>query len=963
MTALTTRRLPGFRFVAQPPALPEKLPRMDIAAFVGFASAGPLHLPVVVEDAAGFQNIFGGDPPLAWDAQSATMLSGHLGPAVRSFFLNGGRRCWVIRVAGQAETDFLALPGMLEWADCKLAPAFASARSPGSWCDGFGAATALAVDSVVIRSMRSTGKLVAQLPTGTEVQAGDLLRIQFEDGLQLYFLVSEIEPTVGSPPSSVSHDFVVRGEPQGWFAPVDPGSTGQLTGTVIWTQSPLQKLIAQGCTLIGGLDASPPIQSDFVELTIPDAPSFPGGSFNPPPCAVLQFVADGGDSLWFMVDTIGRVLAASPLADATTLRGRAVRVLDPQQPLPGTLPVIAEKLTFEMRARNGDTDAVRLTGLGFAWAHPRCWSALPGDDALFDTSDLPVPDTLPDDSFHTGLWSEARENPASGGRFPLAGTRNSAAVYLPLLMQALPDTYFPAEHSNNDELTRDGLVQFAASLFLDEDLVEDSSKTLLETADFIRYEQEIPRPNLRGLHAALAIEEATLIAVPDAVHVGWNLAQVEPVPAPQASGLLPHPGWGLSPTCDYESSPPGGAEPRFDKFLDCELRILQPPVLSAPEVVGESGAFTVTWTSADTDAIFNLQEAMRPDFSDATVIFQGNEWRHAFLGRPFGSYYYRVQAVVGADTSNWSNEAVVTVRAQGRYVTRQIGSDATALFGTGYDPTVLLDVHRSLLRLGGARGDLFSVLTLPEHFNVDQALGYVRLLQSANAESLPYETLTFPLSSGEATAFTYGALYHPWLVTGEAFGELIYSPPDGAAAGILARRSLQRGAWIAPANEICRGAIALEPALDEGRRLDLLLAQINQFTDEPEGFMTLNADTLSQSPELRPINVRRLLILLRRAALRLGNTYVFEPNGPALRRLVQHAFESLLDQLFVRGAFAGATRATSYEVVTDDSVNTPRTADLGQFRVDLRVAPSLPMSFVTVRLIQTGDGGVTMEIL
>src|SRR4029077_10989332 len=126
-----TRRLPGFRFVAQPPALPEKLPRMDIAAFVGFASAGPLHLPVVVEDAAGFQNIFGGDPPLAWDAQSLTMLSGHLGPAVRSFFLNGGRRCWVIRVAGQAETDFLALPGMLEWADGKLAPAFASARSPG----------------------------------------------------------------------------------------------------------------------------------------------------------------------------------------------------------------------------------------------------------------------------------------------------------------------------------------------------------------------------------------------------------------------------------------------------------------------------------------------------------------------------------------------------------------------------------------------------------------------------------------------------------------------------------------------------------------------------------------------------------------------------------------------------------------------------------------------------------------
>ena len=41
--------------------------------------------------------------------------------------------------------------------------------------------------------------------------------------------------------------------------------------------------------------------------------------------------------------------------------------------------------------------------------------------------------------------------------------------------------------------------------------------------------------------------------------------------------------------------------------------------------------------------------------------------------------------------------------------------------------------------------------------------------------------------------------------------------------------------------------------------------------------MVLSADTLSDDPDLRPINVRRLLILLRRLALRLGATYVFEP--------------------------------------------------------------------------------------
>jgi len=191
----------------------------------------------------------------------------------------------------------------------------------------------------------------------------------------------------------------------------------------------------------------------------------------------------------------------------------------------------------------------------------------------------------------------------------------------------------------------------------------------------------------------------------------------------------------------------------------------------------------------------------------------------------------------------------------------------------------------------------------------------------------------------------------------------VHSPPDAAAVGIIARRSLERGAWFAPANEEFRGVVSLNPLLADGRRLDLLLAQLNQITQEPEDFLALNADTLSIDPELRPINVRRLLILLRRAALKRGAQYVFEPNGGTLRRLVQSGFEALLDQLFVRGAFAGATRATSYEVVTDDTINTEQTRELGQFRVDLKVAPSLPMSFVTVRLVQTGDRGVATELI
>ena len=127
------------------------------------------------------------------------------------------------------------------------------------------------------------------------------------------------------------------------------------------------------------------------------------------------------------------------------------------------------------------------------------------------------------------------------------------------------------------------------------------------------------------------------------------------------------------------------------------------------------------------------------------------------------------------------------------------------------------------------------------------------------------------------------------------------------------------------------------------------------WRDDPRGFFTLSADTLAHEDALLPINVRRLLILLRRLALRRGTGYVFEPNGPMLRRAIQRGFDLLLGELYARGAFAGATPAQAFRVVTDEGINTPAGVDAGRLFVELRVAPSLPMRFIAVRLAQSGE--------
>ena len=130
--------------------------------------------------------------------------------------------------------------------------------------------------------------------------------------------------------------------------------------------------------------------------------------------------------------------------------------------------------------------------------------------------------------------------------------------------------------------------------------------------------------------------------------------------------------------------------------------------------------------------------------------------------------------------------------------------------------------------------------------------------------------------------------------------------------------------------------------------------------NDPRGFVIFNAETLSRRDDLRPLNVRRLMILLRRLALREGATFVFEPNSDDFRGLVRQRFNRALSGMYLRGAFAGANPAAGFRVVVDESVNPPRAIEIGRFVVELRVAPSQPFRYLTVRLEQSSPERLTV---
>ena len=88
---------------------------------------------------------------------------------------------------------------------------------------------------------------------------------------------------------------------------------------------------------------------------------------------------------------------------------------------------------------------------------------------------------------------------------------------------------------------------------------------------------------------------------------------------------------------------------------------------------------------------------------------------------------------------------------------------------------------------------------------------------------------------------------------------------------------------------------------------------------------------------------------------------MFEPGDARLRRRIQRGFEAVLRDLFSRGAFRGATAGEAFAVVTGSPPNTAQSVEQGQLIVELRVAPSLPMRFLTVRLLQGAAGGVQVQ--
>lgn len=265
-----------------------------------------------------------------------------------------------------------------------------------------------------------------------------------------------------------------------------------------------------------------------------------------------------------------------------------------------------------------------------------------------------------------------------------------------------------------------------------------------------------------------------------------------------------------------------------------------------------------------------------------------------------------------------------------------------------YDDAGLRALQSALVVLCAATADRVAILSVPGHFDVVDTVAWRARLSTEPSIADGNVTGSSPLS--------YAAYWHPWLsvVTGQEGTRSVLRDvaPDGAAAGMIAARELARGVWLAPAGVPLRGVVRLAgpQLLTEVDQKRLFDAHANLVCQHPGTFTGLSAHTMTGDPQLLQLSVRRLLILLRRICLRLGERYTFEINNDRFRQLVRMRFDRILAALVQRGALH------AFRVEVSGGVNTPEDLDAGRFIVVLRIAPTSPIEFITVTLVCTGEG-------
>ena len=204
---------------------------------------------------------------------------------------------------------------------------------------------------------------------------------------------------------------------------------------------------------------------------------------------------------------------------------------------------------------------------------------------------------------------------------------------------------------------------------------------------------------------------------------------------------------------------------------------------------------------------------------------------------------------------------------------------------------------------------------------------------------------------------SFAAAYFPdCLVRDPVSGANVRCPPSVAVLGAMALNDRVAHPWFAPAG-FTRGALTtteqVQVKMNRANLDTLYEVDINPITSFPtsQGVVVFGQKTLQQAQSaLDRVNVRRLLIDIRRKVRKVANTIIFEPNREATLARFSGAVQPILARI---QAQQGLDR---FKVIIDSSTTTQLDVENNTVRGKIFLQPTKAVEFISLDFVVTNQG-------
>ena len=205
------------------------------------------------------------------------------------------------------------------------------------------------------------------------------------------------------------------------------------------------------------------------------------------------------------------------------------------------------------------------------------------------------------------------------------------------------------------------------------------------------------------------------------------------------------------------------------------------------------------------------------------------------------------------------------------------------------------------------------------------------------------------------------AVYFPRIMVADPLDDyqLKARTASGTLAGVYARIDNSRGVWKAPAGLQASlvGVQALEYQLTHMENSALNSLGVNALrTLTGQGHFSWGARTLvgsnQRASEWKYIPVRRTALFIEESLLRGTVWVVFEPNDATLWAKIRLNVGTFMQNLFLQGAFRGASARDAYFVKCDGETTTQADIDRGIVNIMVGFAALKPAEFVVLTIRQ-----------